>query len=202
MPAARHAALAKYRVLVLDGLPDVPADSDTRAAVSNLVDAMAEAGATVSNDTSLLPDVTAIHQIYVKMLNTALSRGTPGARPIDAHEWMELMDEQMRVTRAWRELFETYDVVIAPIFSTPAFPYKTEPDWGNRTLSVDGRMQPYGAQLTWAGLATFPGLPATAVPVAKSGEGLPIGLQLIGGPYEDRTTLGLASLLEEAGLTV
>ena len=202
LPVPRYAGLSKYRVLVLDGLPDVPADSDTRAAVSDLADTLAEAGATVSDDTSLLPDVTAMHQTYVKMLNTTLSRGTPGARPIDAHEWMELMDEQMRVTRAWRELFETYDVVIAPIFSTPAFTYKTDPDWGNRTLSVDGQMQPYGAQLTWAGLATFPGLPATAVPVAKSGEGLPIGLQLIGGPFEDRTTLGFASLLEEAGLTV
>ena len=202
LPVPRHAGLSKYRVLVLDGLPDVPADSDTRAAVSDLADTLAEAGATVSDDTSLLPDVTAMHQTYVKMLNTTLSRGTPGARPIDAHEWMELMDEQMRVTRAWRELFETYDVVIAPIFSTPAFTYKTDPDWSNRTLSVDGQMQPYGAQLAWAGLATFPGLPATAVPVAKSGEGLPIGLQLIGGPFEDRTTLGFASLLEEAGLTV
>ena len=189
-------------MLILDGLPGVPADSDTRAAVSNLADALAEAGASVSDDTSVLPDVTAIHQTYVKMLNTTLSRGTPGVRPINAHAWMEVVDEQMRVTRAWRELFETYDVVIAPIFSTPAFTYKTDPDWGNRTLSVDGQMQPYGAQLAWAGLATFPGLPATAVPVAKSVQGLPIGLQLIGGPFEDRTTLGLASLLEEAGLTV
>jgi amidase len=105
---------------------------------------------------------------------------------------MELMDEQMRVTRAWRAVFDQYDVVIAPVFSTPAFPYQTDPNWGNRTLMVDGVPQPYGAQLAWAGLATFPGLPSTCVPVAKSSESLPIGLQLIGAPYGDWTVIGRA----------
>jgi amidase len=37
--------------------------------------------------------------------------------------------------------------------------------------------------------------------VARSAGGLPIGFQLIGAPFADRTTLHLASLLEAAGLT-
>jgi len=61
---------------------------------------------------------------------------------------------------------------------------------------------PYGSQLSWAAIATFAGLPATAVPVAKSRDGLPIGLQLISAPFADRTTLKFAELLESAGLTV
>jgi amidase len=138
----------------------------------------------------------------VQMLNTVITRGTPDARPIDAHAWMELLDEQMRVTRAWRSAFADFDIVIAPAFSTPAFPYQTDPNWANRTLMIDGQPQPYGAQLAWAGLATFPGLPATCVPVAKSAAGLPIGLQVIGAPYGDRTTLAFAELMETAGLTV
>ena len=202
LPPARHDALENFRVLMLDNLPGVGADSDTRDAVSNLADALSESGATVSDDTGVLPRLDLMHTTYVKMLNTVITRGTPGAQPIDAHAWMELLDEQMRVTRAWQAVFENFDLVIAPVFSTPAFPYQTDPNWGNRTLMIDGQPQPYGAQLAWAGLATFPGLPATCVPVSKSSANLPIGLQVIGAPYGDRTTLAFAELLETAGLTV
>jgi amidase len=202
LPAARHNALKDFRVLMLGELPGVGADSDTRDAVSNLADALSEAGATVSDDTGVLPRLDLMHTTYVQMLNTVITRGTPDARPIDAHAWMELLDEQMRVTRAWRSAFADFDIVIAPAFSTPAFPYQTDPNWANRTLMIDGQPQPYGAQLAWAGLATFPGLPATCVPVAKSAAGLPIGLQVIGAPYGDRTTLAFAELMETAGLTV
>ncbi|MEQ9434848.1 amidase family protein [Hyphomonas sp.] len=201
LPPPRHGALKDFRVLVLDALPGVAADADTRAAVSNLADSLSEAGALVSDDVSILPRLDTMHSSYVKMLNTVITRGTPGAEPMDAHAWMELVDEQMRIIRAWRAVFDQYDVVIAPVFSTPAFPYQTDPNWAKRTLMVDGVPQPYGAQLAWAGLATFPGLPATCVPVAKSSGSLPIGLQLIGAPFGDWTTLALAQLMESSGLT-
>jgi amidase len=202
LPPARHERLNGFRVLVMDTIPAIGADADTRRAVSDLADALVEADVIVSDDVSSLPDLDHMHATYVKLLNTVLSRGAPGAAPVDAHTFMELQDEQMRITRAWRAVFDDYDIVIAPIFSTPAFPYQTDPSWDNRSIMVDGQPTPYGAQLAWAGLATFPGLPATAVPVTKSSSGLPIGLQMIGAPYADRTTLGFARLLEEAGLTV
>ena len=47
-------------------------------------------------------------------------------------------------------------------------------------------------QLAWPGVATFPGLPATAVPVGPSGEALPIGLQVIAGFLQDRTAIAIA----------
>lgn len=201
LPPARHKSLTEFRVLVLDTLPGTAADAETRDIISNLADSLSEAGVAVSDDESVLPRLDTMHTTYVKMLNTVITRGTPGAEPMDAHEWMELVDEQMRVTRAWRAMFDDHDIVIAPAFGTPAFPYQADPNWGNRTLMIDGQAQPYGAQLAWAGLATFPGLPSTCVPVAKSTTGLPIGLQLIGAPYGDWTTLGLAQLMEAAGLT-
>ena len=52
-------------------------------------------------------------------------------------------------------------------------------------------------QLVWAGVATMPGLPATAVPAGRSPEGLPVGVQIIGPLWEVRTPLRLAELLEE-----
>ena len=66
------------------------------------------------------------------------------------------------------------------------------------TLLIDGEPTPYGAQLAWAGLATFPGLPATAVPVGKTPAGLPIGVQVIGKPFAEATLFRLAAQLERA----
>jgi amidase len=51
------------------------------------------------------------------------------------------------------------------------------------------------------GLATFPGLPSTAVPLARTSEGLPTGMQVVGNLYEDRTTLAFADLLQAEGLS-
>lgn len=42
----------------------------------------------------------------------------------------------------------------------------------------------------------MPGLSATAVPAGRSPDGLPVGVQLTGPAFEDRTPLRLAELLE------
>lgn len=202
LPRARAGILKDYRVRVITEMPGVPVDGDTRAGLARLVDALRAEGVTVSEGAAGMPDLAEMVPSYVRMLMTVISRGDPNAAPISAHEWMNLQDYQLAVTRQWAAFFGGVDILLSPAFSTPAFPHKDEPDWGKRTLEVDGAVLPYGSQLAWAAIATFVGLPSTCVPVAKGAGGLPIGFQLIGAPYADRTTLQFASLLEAAGLTV
>jgi amidase len=97
----------------------------------------------------------------------------------------------------WRQLFAEFDAVVCPITPTPAFPHDHDPDLLGRRIDIDGAEYPFFDQLVWAGVATMPGLPATAVPAGRSAEGLPVGVQLIGPMFEDRTPLRLAELLEE-----
>ena len=61
---------------------------------------------------------------------------------------------------------------------------------------IDGKACPYTDQLLWPGIATLPGLPATAIPLGLDKEGLPIGVQIVGPWLEDRTPLKLAALIE------
>jgi Asp-tRNA(Asn)/Glu-tRNA(Gln) amidotransferase A subunit family amidase len=42
------------------------------------------------------------------------------------------------------------------------------------------------------------GNPAAVVPVAQSPEGLPIGVQIVGRPWEDEAVLGIAATIENA----
>ena len=67
---------------------------------------------------------------------------------------------------------------------------------GERLIDIDGRQVRYTDQSAWMSLATLTGLPATAMPVARSDEGLPIGVQAIGPFLEDRTPLAFAQLCE------
>ncbi len=202
LPPARHDKLSDFRVLVIDNHPLAALDASVREPLHKLADALQRMGAKISRSANELPDLAAAQQDYVAMLMTVTSRGTPGGQPIDAHRWLDLGDKQMRLTRQWRAVFEGVDVVLAPAFGVPAFAHDDNADWSQRRLTINGEPTPYGVQLAWPGIATFPGLPATAVPIAKTKEGLPVGVQVIGAPYGDRTTLAFAHLLEQSGLTV
>ena len=61
---------------------------------------------------------------------------------------------------------------------------------------INGEPHAYLDSLLWPGVATLPGLPATALPIGRSPEGLPIGVQIIGPWLEDRTPIQLARLIE------
>jgi amidase len=67
---------------------------------------------------------------------------------------------------------------------------------GSRRIDIDGTDHDYLDQIALAGVATLPGLPATALPVGTSEEGLPIGVQAIGPMFGDRTTIRFAELAE------
>jgi amidase len=112
-------------------------------------------------------------------------------------DWMEANNHRERHRQGWRQLFTEFDAVVCPITPTPAFPHDHHPNPMERHIDIDGAEYPYFDQLVWAGLATMPGLPATAVPAGRSPEGLPVGVQLIGPAFEDRTPLRLAELLEQ-----
>jgi amidase len=133
----------------------------------------------------------------MKLLNTVMSRGGPPmGETISAHAYMNLLDAQVAVRRQWAALFERFDVVLAPAFGLPAFPHEDNPDPRARILAVNGDPQPYFAQIAWPGMATFANLPATAAPIGRTADGLPVGVQIIGGCLEDRTTIAFAGLLE------
>ncbi len=200
LPAARHASLKDYRVLVIDKHPVCATANSVRDALNGLANKLEDAGAHVMSEANV-PDLATALGAYIQMLTAITTRGAPGATPIDTHTWMGLLDEQARAQRAWMALFKDIDVVLTPPFGVPAFPHDDNPVWAERTLEIDGKATPYGVQVAWPGVATFPGLPAAAAPIAKTKEGLPIGVQIIANLYEDRTALSFAKLLQQAGLT-
>jgi len=198
LPAPRATSLKDFRVLVLSAHPAASVDDEVLGPIHALADRLREAGASVADHSPLVPDLAACHQTYMSMLLTIMSRRAPGEGPpaqLDAFAWMSGRDAIARARAAWAELFGAFDVVLAPPFGTPAFPHDDHPEWGERSLTINGEATPYGAQLGWSGIATFPGLPSTCAPLVRTKCGLPTGVQIIGPRFEDLTPIAFAALV-------
>ncbi|WP_184816859.1 amidase [Actinophytocola algeriensis] len=222
LPPARHERLCDFRVLVLDEHPLIPTGSAVRAGVNRVAAALADSGARVERHSPLLPDLTEAATLYMQLLISGSVARFPTESPerlrtraaalsaddqsLDAvrlramvfshHDWIEANNRREVHRHSWRQLFAEFDAVLCPITPTPAFPHDHRPNPLERRIGIDGAEYPYFDQLVWAGLATMPGLPATAIPAGRSPEGLPVGAQLIGPMFEDHTPLRLAELLE------
>jgi amidase len=195
LPPPRAGRLADYRVLIVDALPGVAVDEEIRGALAEVAARLEALGAAVSRGHEHLPDVEQGREVFGSILMTALSRGRPDAKPIDAHAWMGRLDAQVAIRRRWAELFTRFDVVLTPVLGTVAFPHVDEPDSEKRVLTINGQATPYFGQMAWPSLALVPNLPATSAPIGLTRGGLPINVQIIGPYLEDRTTIGFAGLL-------
>ncbi len=110
-------------------------------------------------------------------------------------DWIRASRGRTGLRAQWQALFQEVDVILCPPMPTPAFPHDHSPIRG-RQLDIDGTKVTYGDQIAWAALATVTGLPATVAPIGHTEQGLPIGVQIIGGYLDDRTTLAFAGLIE------
>jgi AtzE family amidohydrolase len=94
-----------------------------------------------------------------------------------------------------REVFRKVDVILAPATPFPAIRI------GQPTIVIDGKEIPSRPNL---GLFTQPlsfiGLPVLSVPVFDPGS-LPLGVQIIGAPYQEALVLRVARQLERLGVT-
>jgi len=93
--------------------------------------------------------------------------------------------ERARILEAMRDV----PVLLSAVCAAPAFRH-SEGNWKPGTGYRDTVRHSQ-----WLNLAGFPGV---TVPIGKSADGLPIGVQLIGRPYEDELVLSVAEKLESA----
>ncbi|MEH3145683.1 MAG: amidase [Methylobacterium frigidaeris] len=121
-----------------------------------------------------------------------------GAR-LDAATYGALQARRAAIHAAWTTFFADHDVLLCPPAPVPAIPHDHGPDLHARRLSVDGEAHPYFDLLKWPSLATLSGLPAAVAPVTRDPAGLPVGVQIIAGPGQDRTATAVAAMLEALG---
>ncbi len=185
-PIARSARpLEHCRILAVTQIEGAPVDASVLDPIDAAISALESAGVRVDRTSDLIPDLATHNRQYVRMMNTSMERGAPreDGTQASATDWFEMMDMQAASEHAWEQLFETYDFVLAPPAPVLATPH-VEGNLFRTKLDINGGQVPAPSGLAWAGIATFPNLPSTVVPIGAS-SGLPCGMQVIGPRWSD-----------------
>lgn len=106
--------------------------------------------------------------------------------------------ERFRLRQQWEDYFQNVDVLLCPVSRIAAHPHDHTPIF-ERSIEVDGNSEPYWQVMgPWNSLALVAYLPSTVVPVGRTPDGRPVGVQIIGPYLEDLTTIQFAIELQKA----
>lgn len=115
-------------------------------------------------------------------------------RLVPATAYINAQRLRKQFTQDWRLIFSGVDCLFTPTTPIPA------PLIGEKEIQLDG--ETYDVRLATTrfmrGINAL-GFPALSIPFGDTSEGLPIGLQIIGRPFEDHLLLRVGAALEDAG---
>jgi amidase len=224
LPPPRTATFKGMRVAVMTDHPLSEVDASITTKLTELADFLRREGATVSMTARPDFDLALGHRLYIEMLRAttsarndaaAIQRWRAEAERLPPHDlsyyammargvsmthrdFIVANEQRQRMRRQWAAFFRDYDVFLCPVGASPAQPHDHAGERWERSITVNSHRVPATDQMFWAGISCFYLLPATAAPLGFSPDGLPVGVQIVGAQYADRTTIEVAKLLETA----
>jgi Asp-tRNA(Asn)/Glu-tRNA(Gln) amidotransferase A subunit family amidase len=113
-------------------------------------------------------------------------------KPLNAGDLLNTLLMRDALRGALLAKMEKFPILLCPVCAIPAFKH------GERNWIVAGRKVEYLKAMSYSQWFNLLGNPAAVVPVGKSPEGLPIGVQIVGRPWEEEAVLAVAAKIEEA----
>jgi amidase len=215
LPPPHHRRLKEYRVAAWLDDPACRVESDSRELLEKAAQTLAAAGVVVDYEARPPFTLEKAADTFFALLQAALAGGvsmdriedyalTPGQTPT-AHtrrllamrhrQWLSYNERRFQMRKHWEEFFTRWDAVLLPVMPCPAIAHDHSEPQARRTATVGGVPRPYWSLITWMAPAGACYLPATVIPVGCLGNGLPVGMQIVGAYLEDQTTLDLAQRL-------
>jgi Asp-tRNA(Asn)/Glu-tRNA(Gln) amidotransferase A subunit family amidase len=205
--------LKRIRIGYFDDDGRTPVTSETRTAVESAAQSLREAGFQVER---FRPEgLELARQLWWKFFGIAggmlLGPMTKGREadlsPIlkeflswvaaePTHTEHTLLDTWIQRDLVRMQVFQQirdYPILLSPVAAVPAFRH------GERSWKIDGQTVRYLDAWSYTEWFNLLGTPAAVVPVAQSAEGLPIGVQISGLPWEEEMVLAVAAALEGEG---
>jgi amidase len=214
----------QMRVAVMTDHELSEVDATIAGKIESLASFLSKQGARVSATARPDLDLTKAHHLYIEMLRATTSaridtatmqqwRAEAKRLPSEDTSYYALMargnamlhrdflianEQRQRMRRAWAMFFRDWDVFLCPAAASPAQPHDHAGERWERTMEVNGHRVPSTDQMFWAGISCFFLLPASVAPLGFTPSGLPIGVQIVGPQFGDRTTIAFARLMEQS----
>ena len=190
-------------------LPEPPGGSThpgVAAAVRRAADALADDGFKVTE--TVPPDYEQAIELWSAVLSADLRvmkplldqvMGPAGLRFLgyaleqlpapDLSGWAMAHTARHGLARRWSLWYQEYPVLLSPVWSQPAFPLDFDIESPEGTLATLELMRPVLP-------ANLMGTPAAVVPAGMA-DGLPVGVQIMGGKYTELRCLAVAEAIEQ-----
>jgi len=186
-----------------------PVTPETRAAVRTAVEGLRGAGFQVDRfQPEGLEEARLLwHKFFVvaggMLLRPMFKEGDVDLSPIlkqflesagPAHTGQTLLDawiERDLLRPRFLAQMQQYPILLCPVAAIPAFRH------GERRWQVEGKTVHYLDAWSYTEFFSLLGNPAAVVPVGRSPIGLPIGVQIVGRPWEEEQVLFAAAALEK-----
>lgn len=123
----------------------------------------------------------------LKEFNTWVAAEPPHTAQTLLDTWIERDLVRMQVF----EQMNNFPLLLCPVASVPAFRH------GERSWHIEDKTVQYLDAWSYCEWFNLLGMPAATVTVARSAEGLPIGVQIVARPWEEELVLSVAEMLDE-----
>ena len=190
-----------------------PVTPETRAAVRTAAEGLQRAGFTVA---PFRPDdLELARQLWWKWFGTAggmllgpeakaheadLSpifkeylSWTAAEPPHSGQSLLESWIQRDQLRSKFLAQMEAFPILLCPAAAIPAFRH------GERSWVIDGKTVNYLDAWSYTEWFNLLGMPGAVLPVSRSNEGLPVGVQIVGRPWEEEQVLAVAAQLESQG---
>ncbi|MDT7781453.1 MAG: amidase [Acidobacteriota bacterium] len=191
----------------------VPVSEETRAAVREAAHALGGAGLEVAEE--IPPGVERATTLWLSLFEWATQRfvgASYAGREEEAgraarvileraakcstptlESFLKAWEERDRVRALLLRWMEQTPLFVAPVGAVPAFRHH---EFGR--IESEGRTLSTFRAFGYTHAANVFDLPAVCVPAGRTREGLPIGVQIVGRPFEEERVLAAARVVEEA----
>ncbi|HVO64775.1 MAG TPA: amidase [Terriglobales bacterium] len=187
-----------------------PVTPETRAAVQTAAFALQRAGMKVSPfrlqrledacqlwwkffgvaGAMLLGPMLAGHEDELSPILKEFARWTAAEPPHTADTLLQTWVERDIVRTEILAQMRDFPILLCPVAAIPAFHH------GERVWKIDGKIVKYLDAWSYCEWFNLLGFPAAVVPASTSPEGLPIGIQIVGRPWEEESVLAVAAVVE------
>ena len=117
-------------------------------------------------------------------------------RQVTAQDMLSAIEVEASLTALMYDFFSQYDVLLTPTLAATLAPIG---EYDPHTLTPAKETFAHWSKWeTFLPVFNTTGQPAISLPLHMTPDGLPIGMQFVGGPGEEATLLTLAARLEEA----